>query len=33
MGNENEKTVQSGELAVSINHPRFQNAKLVGEGK
>jgi len=32
MGNENDK-VQHGELAVTINHPRFQNAKLSGEGK
>jgi hypothetical protein len=32
MGNENEK-VQHGELVVSINHPRFQNARLSGEGK
>ena len=32
MGNENNK-VQHGELAVTINHPRFQNAKLSGEGK
>lgn len=33
MGNENDKSVQGGELPVSINHPRFQNAKLVGDGK
>jgi hypothetical protein len=33
MGNENEKGVQNGELAVSINHPRFQNARLSGEGR
>ena len=32
MGNENEK-VQHGELAITINHPRFQNARLSGEGK
>ncbi len=33
MGNENEKSNQNGELVVSINHPRFQNARLVSEGK
>jgi hypothetical protein len=33
MGNENEKGVQNGEMAVSINHPRFQNARLSGDGK
>ena len=32
MGNQNDK-VQHGELAVTINHPRLQNAKLSGEGK
>ncbi len=33
MGNENEKSTQNGEMTVSINHPKFQNAKLVTEGK
>jgi hypothetical protein len=33
MGNENDKVNQNGELVISINHPRFQNAKLVSEGK
>lgn len=33
MGNQNEKTAQNGEITVSVNHPKFQNAKLVSEGK
>jgi hypothetical protein len=33
MGNENDKVNQTGELAVAINHPRFQNARLLSEGK
>lgn len=32
MGNENEKAVQ-GDVAVIINHPRFNTAKLTGEGR
>lgn len=33
MGNENEKPLQNGDMPVSINHPRFQNARLSGDSR
>ena len=30
MGNEGQKPVQ-GETTVKVNHPKFQNAKLLGD--
>ena len=29
MGNENQSQQKNGDISISINHPKFQNAKLV----
>ena len=33
MGNDLQKQQQSGAIAAKVNHPKFQNAKVISEGK
>lgn len=33
MGNENQPKQQNGEVTLNINHPKFQKAKLINEGR
>jgi len=33
MGNDPNKLSQSGAVSITVNHPKFQNAKLIPDGK